>query len=186
MRKIVMKYESLIEDGQGDTKSERYVEILDLTSQIQELKIVLSKKSTYQERNSKINVGKTRFENSGTTWKSTALTSGKSWTKEKNGRTFPWCKWHEYWTETHNSIIAECNTIPQKNKSNSTKSTDKNYWISIWHLLKVITWLMKFLVWPHLWRQIITLNLMKLIESFIGTQYIVMMSNILPLMIMNS
>ena len=127
MRKIVMKYESLIEDGQGDTKSERYVEILDLTSQIQELKIVLSKKSTYQERNSKINVGKTRFENSGTTWKSTALTSGKSWTKEKNGRTFPWCKWHEYWTETHNSIIAECNTIPQKNKSNSTKSTDKNY-----------------------------------------------------------
>ena len=35
-----MKYESLVEDGQWDTKSEKDVEILDLTSQFQELKIL--------------------------------------------------------------------------------------------------------------------------------------------------
>ena len=34
MRYIVIKYESLVEDGQWDTKSEKYVEILALTSQI--------------------------------------------------------------------------------------------------------------------------------------------------------
>ena len=41
MRDIVMKYESLVEDGQWDTKSEKDVEILALTSQIQELDILL-------------------------------------------------------------------------------------------------------------------------------------------------
>ena len=40
IRKIVMKYESLVEDGQWDTKSEKYVKILTLTSHIQELKIL--------------------------------------------------------------------------------------------------------------------------------------------------
>ena len=34
MRKIVTKYESLVEDGQWDKKYEKYVEILALTSQI--------------------------------------------------------------------------------------------------------------------------------------------------------
>ena len=42
MRKIVMKYESLVEDGQLDIKSEKDVEILALDSQIQELKILFS------------------------------------------------------------------------------------------------------------------------------------------------
>ena len=42
MREIVMKYDSLMEDGQWDTTSEKDVEILSLTSQIQELKILLS------------------------------------------------------------------------------------------------------------------------------------------------
>ena len=35
MRDIIMKYESLVEDGQWDTKSEKDVEILTLTSHIQ-------------------------------------------------------------------------------------------------------------------------------------------------------
>ena len=35
MRNIVMKYDSLVEDGQWDTKSEKDVEILAITSQIQ-------------------------------------------------------------------------------------------------------------------------------------------------------
>ena len=39
MRDIVMKYKSLVEDGQWDTKSEKDVEILALTSHFQELKI---------------------------------------------------------------------------------------------------------------------------------------------------
>ena len=42
IRDIIMKYESLVEDGQWDTKSEKYVEILALTSQIQELKILFA------------------------------------------------------------------------------------------------------------------------------------------------
>ena len=35
MRKIVMKYESLVQDGKLDTKIEKYVDILALASQIQ-------------------------------------------------------------------------------------------------------------------------------------------------------
>ena len=37
-----MKYESLVEDGQWDTKSEKYVEVLALTNQIQELSILFA------------------------------------------------------------------------------------------------------------------------------------------------
>ena len=40
MRGIVMKYESLVEDRQWDTKSEKDAKILALTIQIQELKIL--------------------------------------------------------------------------------------------------------------------------------------------------
>ena len=47
MREIVMKYESLVEDGQWDRKSEKYVEILALISQIQELKILFTKHLKY-------------------------------------------------------------------------------------------------------------------------------------------
>ena len=42
MRKIVMKYESLMEDGQWDIKTEKYSEILALTGQIKELKIIFA------------------------------------------------------------------------------------------------------------------------------------------------
>ena len=42
IRDIVMKYESLVEDRQWDTKSEKDVEILALTSHIQEVKILFS------------------------------------------------------------------------------------------------------------------------------------------------
>ena len=58
MRNIVIKYESLVEDGHWKAKSEKYVNILALTSQIQELKILFAKQSTYQDRNKNINVGK--------------------------------------------------------------------------------------------------------------------------------
>ena len=60
-----MKYDSLVKDGQWDKKSEKDVKILALTSQIQELKIIFAKKSTYQDRNKNINVGNTRLKNSG-------------------------------------------------------------------------------------------------------------------------
>ena len=102
MRDILMKYDSLVEDRQWGTKSEKNFKIFAITSQIQELNIILAKQSTYQDINKNINVGNTRLNNSGKTWKSTAPTSGESWTKEKNARTFHWCKWHEYWTATHN------------------------------------------------------------------------------------
>ena len=42
MRNIVIKYESLVEDRQWNTKSEKDVKILALTSQIQELKIIFT------------------------------------------------------------------------------------------------------------------------------------------------
>ena len=82
MRDIVMKCESLVEDGQWDTKSEKDVDILALTIHIKELKILFAKQSTYQDRNKNINVGNTRFNNGGSSWKITTPTSGESWTKE--------------------------------------------------------------------------------------------------------
>ena len=42
MQKIVIKYESLVNEGQWDTKSQIYVEILALTSQIKELNILFA------------------------------------------------------------------------------------------------------------------------------------------------
>ena len=51
MRNIVIKYESLVKYGQWDTKSEKYVKIIALTSQIQELNILYAKQSASQERN---------------------------------------------------------------------------------------------------------------------------------------
>ena len=92
MRYTIMQCESLGKDGQWDKKSEKDVEFLALTSQIQELNISFAKQSTYQYRNKNTYVGNTRFNNSGNTWKSTALTSGETWTKEKNGRNFHWGK----------------------------------------------------------------------------------------------
>ena len=47
MRNIVMKYESLVEDGEWEKKSETNIEILTLTIQNQELNILFSKQSTY-------------------------------------------------------------------------------------------------------------------------------------------
>ena len=44
MHNIIIKYEPLVEDGQWDTKYEKYVDILALTSHIQELKILFAKK----------------------------------------------------------------------------------------------------------------------------------------------
>ena len=44
MRDIFMKYESLVEDRQWNTKPEKYVEILAPTSHIQELKILFDEK----------------------------------------------------------------------------------------------------------------------------------------------
>ena len=85
MREIVMKYETLVENGQWDTKFEKYVHIFDLTSHIQELKILFAKESTSQDRKDNINVGNTRFNNGGRSWKTTAPTSGEYWTKENNG-----------------------------------------------------------------------------------------------------
>ena len=90
MRKIVIKYDSLVKDGQWDTKSEKDVDILALTGQIQELKILFAKQSTYQDRNNKLNFVNTWFNYSCISWKTTVPKSGKSWTKEKNGRTFHW------------------------------------------------------------------------------------------------
>ena len=44
MHEIIMKYESLVEDGQWDTKSEKYVNIFALIIQIQELNIIFAEK----------------------------------------------------------------------------------------------------------------------------------------------
>ena len=43
IRDIAIKYETLVEDGQWDTKSEKDVDILALASQMQELKILFAK-----------------------------------------------------------------------------------------------------------------------------------------------
>ena len=125
MHDTVIKYESLVKDGQWDTKTEKDADILDLTIQIQELKILFSKQSTYQERNRDKNVGNTRFNNSGNTQKSTTPTSSEYWTKEKNGRNFHWCKYHEYWTATHSSNNIEMEHDTPTNKTNRTKFSDK-------------------------------------------------------------
>ena len=72
-----------------------------------------------------MNVGNTRFKNSGNTCKSTALTSGESWKKENNGRTFHWCKRQEYWTANKNPKNCRMQQNTPTNKTGSTKSSDK-------------------------------------------------------------
>ena len=47
------KYELLVDDGQWDTTSENYVEILALISQIQELKILLAKNQSLKKKRRK-------------------------------------------------------------------------------------------------------------------------------------
>ena len=64
--------------------------------------------------------------------------------------------------------ISKCNTILQQIRPTSPSCQTKNSWRSIWILLKLIAWLMKFLVWSHICRQIITFHMMKLIEYFDG------------------
>ena len=95
MHNIIIKYEPLVEDGQWDTKYEKYVDILALTSHIQELKILFSKQSASQESNKTRNGGKKSINNGGISRKKISPTSGEYWTKENNGRTWHWCKWHE-------------------------------------------------------------------------------------------
>ena len=92
MRDIVVKYESLFEDGQLDTKSEKYVKIHTLTSQIQEFKILFLKQSTLKERNKIKNGGNNSVNNGGSSWKNSSPKSGESWKKYKNGRTWHWCR----------------------------------------------------------------------------------------------
>ena len=48
MRNIIVKYKSLVKYWQWDTKTENDVNILALTSQIQELKILFAKQSAFQ------------------------------------------------------------------------------------------------------------------------------------------
>ena len=78
MRDTIMKYESLVEDGQWDTKSEKDGNILAITKQIQEIKILFAKQSNYQDINKNINVGNTMFNNGGSSWKTSAPTSDDS------------------------------------------------------------------------------------------------------------
>ena len=87
---IFVKLNSLVEDGKWETKSEKYVNILALTSQIQELKILFAKQSTFQERKKKNNGGNNRVNNIGSSWKTFFLESSESWMKDKNRHTWHW------------------------------------------------------------------------------------------------
>ena len=66
-------------------KSEKYVEILALTRKIQELNILFTKQSIFQERNRNKNGGKNisknTGDNGGSSWKIIAPECGKYWTK---------------------------------------------------------------------------------------------------------
>ena len=63
MRDILIKYKSSVQDRQWDTKSEKYVKIPGLTSQIQELNILFAKQSTFQDRNRNKNGGNNNSNN---------------------------------------------------------------------------------------------------------------------------
>ena len=76
MRYIVIKYYSLVEDRQQDTKSRKYVKILALNIQVQELKILFGKKSSSQERNRSINGGNNGSNNGGN---NSGNNGGSSW-----------------------------------------------------------------------------------------------------------
>ena len=65
----------------GHTRSEKDVEILALTGQIQEPKILFAKQSASKYINKNINDVNTRVNNGGSSWKTTAPTSDESWTK---------------------------------------------------------------------------------------------------------
>ena len=78
MRNIFVKYKSLVKDEQWYTKSEKDVEILSLTIQIQELNILFPKQSASQESNKNNNGDNKRKNNIGSSWKKIPLTSVKS------------------------------------------------------------------------------------------------------------
>ena len=63
MRDILIKYKSSVQDRQWDTKSEKYIKIPGLTSQIQELNILFAKQSTFQDRNRNKNGGNNNSNN---------------------------------------------------------------------------------------------------------------------------
>lgn len=116
MNDIVIKYETLIEDGQWEVKSEKDVEILALNCKIDELKTLFAKQSSYRDKSGTNNNNKPGFKS----WKAIAPKTGESWSQEKNGRTWHWCKHHEYWTATHNS--KNCRT-QNETATNETEST---------------------------------------------------------------
>ena len=68
MRGIVIECKSLVKDVKWDKKSEKDVDILTLTSKIQELKIIFTKQSTFQGREKK-NGGNNSVKNGGNSWK---------------------------------------------------------------------------------------------------------------------
>ena len=67
-----MSHQSKIDSG---TQNLKFFDILALTSQIQKLKIIFAKQSTYQDINTNINVGNKRFNNGGSSCRTTDLTS---------------------------------------------------------------------------------------------------------------
>ena len=122
----------------GTQNQKKDVKILALDNQVQELKILSAKQSTYQDRNNSINVGNKRFNNSVSSWKTTAPKSGESWKKENNMRIFTGANGMNTGLQLTTPKISECNTIPQQIIPAEQNCETKNYWRSIWHLLKVI------------------------------------------------
>ena len=76
MRGTVVKNETLIKDKQWDIKPEKDINILALTSHIQECKILFAKQSDFQERKKNNNGGKKSVNNGGNSWITITPTSG--------------------------------------------------------------------------------------------------------------
>ena len=98
-------------------KSDKVIEILAINSQIQELKILFAKQSK--------NDGGNNNNSSENSSKTIAPKSGKSWTKEKKTHTRHWCKWHGYWTATHNSATFRAHNDNATDKSTTNDSSNK-------------------------------------------------------------
>ena len=91
------KYSNYMADGlwksTRKTKKdlEKDSEIVALTSKIDRLEqLLFAKKNDYPSG-----------QDSQPSWKTVAPKSGESWPKEKNGKTWNWCKYHKYWTTGH-------------------------------------------------------------------------------------
>ena len=125
MKNAKSKYNHYVQDKlwnktktMSDIKKE--TDIVALTSKIDRLEALLTKASSANsDSRSTPNYNSVSNSNgSRSGWKITAPLKGEPWSKTVNGKTFHWCKYHNFWTTQHNSNNCRKGE-KERNQSNS-------------------------------------------------------------------